>query len=243
MNRDPAAEVALVTGAGTGIGRALAIALAGTGRSVVVVGRRPELLEETALAIRQLGGSADVRPTDVSDPAAVDGLVGFIGSKLGRLDVLVHSTGAHAFGHLEQAPVDQLDTLYASNLLGPFLLTRATLPLLKKAEGEIVFMNSSVVFGARAGVAGYSAMKHGLRAMADSLRAEVNPAGIRVLTVYLGRVATPTQEEISRREERPYVAAQILQPEDVATIVLASLGLPRTAEVTDLHIRHFVSTS
>ena len=157
--------------------------------------------------------------------------------------MLVHSTGAHAFGHLEQAPVGQLDELYASNLLGPFLLTRATLPLLRKAQGEIVFMNSSVVFGARAGVAGYSAMKHALRAMADSLRAEVNVAGIRVLTVYLGRVATPTQQEISRREERPYVAAQILQPEDVATIVLAALGLPRTAEVTDLHIRHFVSTS
>jgi NADP-dependent 3-hydroxy acid dehydrogenase YdfG len=241
VNRDPAAEVALVTGAGSGIGRAVAIALAETGRRLVVVGRRLETLEQTTAAIGKLGGTADARPADVSDPAAVDDLVASIRRDLGRLDVLVHSTGTHANASVEQTSVDQLDEIYGSNLRGPFLLTRAAVPLLREAQGEIVFMNSSVVFGARAGVAAYSATKHGLRALADSLRSEVNADGIRVLSVYLGRVATPTQQEISRREGRTYKAAQILQPEDVAAIILAAIRLPRTAEVTDLHIRHFVA--
>jgi NAD(P)-dependent dehydrogenase (short-subunit alcohol dehydrogenase family) len=237
------ASVALVTGAGTGIGRAVAIALAEAGHRLVVVGRRPDLIEETAATIREQGGTADARPADVSDPAAVGDLIASVRRDLGRLDVLVHSTGAHANAFLEQTSIEQLDEMYGSNLRGPFLLTRAAIPLLREAQGEIVFVNSSVVFGARAGVAAYSATKQALRAMADSLRTEVNADRIRVLTVHLGRVATPAQKEISRREGRPYVPEQILQPEDVAAIILACILLPRTAEVTDLHIRHHISTS
>ncbi len=244
MNQTPRAEAtAIVTGAGTGIGRAIAIALAEAGHRLVVVGRREEPLEATAAAIRDLGGTADPRPTDISDPTAVDALLDSIRQNEGRLDVLVHAAGTHAYGQIDQTSIDELDTLYASNLRGPFLLTKASLPLLKEAHGEIVFINSSVVFGPRAGVAAYSATKQGQRAIADSLRAEVNADGVRVLTVYPGRVATPTQQDISRREGRPYDGAQMLQPEDVAAIILAAIRLPRTAEVTDLHIRHFIATS
>ena len=83
----------------------------------------------------------------------------------------------------------------------------------------------------------YSASKHALRAFTDSLRAEVNPSGVRVLSVYPGRTATPMQESIFAAEGRSYDPSRLLQPADVAEMVLAALCLPRTAEVTDLHIR------
>jgi NADP-dependent 3-hydroxy acid dehydrogenase YdfG len=96
-------------------------------------------------------------------------------------------------------------------------------------------MNSSV--GSAPEVGFYSASKHALKAFADTLRAEANPAGVRVLSVYPGRTATPMQESIFAAEGRSYDPSRLLQPEDVAEMVLAALCLPRTAEVTDLHIR------
>jgi NADP-dependent 3-hydroxy acid dehydrogenase YdfG len=84
---------------------------------------------------------------------------------------------------------------------------------------------------------GYAASKHALRALADGLRDEVNKKGVRVITVFPGRTATPMQEAVHRYEGRPYDAERFLQPEDVAAAAVNALALPRTAEVTDLHIR------
>lgn len=241
MNDDP--RVALVTGAGSGIGRAIAMALGRDGGRVVLVGRRRDPLEETATAIRAFGGLADVRPMDASDPAAVDDLLAAIARDPARLDVLVHAAGVHALGPIEQSPVEEFDRLYGSNLRAPFLLARSALPLIRQARGEIVFVNSIAVFGARPGVGPYRAMKAGLRALADSLRDEVNPQGIRVLSVFPGRTATPTGEEIHRQEGRPYHPDDLLQPEDVAEIILAAIRLPRTAEVIELRMRPFLPAS
>jgi NADP-dependent 3-hydroxy acid dehydrogenase YdfG len=106
------------------------------------------------------------------------------------------------------------------------------------ARGQIVFINSSVGLTAkRPDIGQYAATKHALKAIADSLREEVNPKGLRVLTVYLGRTATPMQETISRQEGRAYHPETLLQPEDVASVVLNALMLPPTAEVTDISIR------
>lgn len=235
--------VALVTGAGSGIGRAIALALGRGGRRVVLVGRRRDPLEETGAAIRAFGGSADVRPADASDPADVEALTSSIAVEAGRLDVLVHAAGVHALGSIDQLPEDAFDALYRSNLRAPFLLTRAALPLLRQGGGDIVFMNSTVIFGQRAGVGPYGATKQGLLALADSIRQEVKAQGIRVLTVFPGRTATPNQQEIHRQEGRPYRPEYLLQPEDVAAVVLAALSLPRTAEVTELRIRPFTPAS
>jgi NADP-dependent 3-hydroxy acid dehydrogenase YdfG len=102
----------------------------------------------------------------------------------------------------------------------------------------VVFVNSSAGFHpARAGWAAYSASKHALRALADGLRDEVNRQGVRVITIFPGRTATAMQEEVHRYEGRDYDPERFLQPRDVAAAVLSSLALPRTAEVTDLHIR------
>jgi NADP-dependent 3-hydroxy acid dehydrogenase YdfG len=112
------------------------------------------------------------------------------------------------------------------------------LPSLVAARGQIVFINSSVGQSVkRPEVAQYAATKHALRAIADSIREEVNPKGVRVLSLYLGRTATPMQEAVAREEGRNYNPESLLQPDDVAEVVVHTLTLPRTAEVTDISIR------
>jgi NADP-dependent 3-hydroxy acid dehydrogenase YdfG len=86
----------------------------------------------------------------------------------------------------------------------------------------------------------YASTKHALKAVADSLRAEVDAEGVRVLSVYPGRTATPMQASVHEREGMAYIPERLMQPEDVAGVVINALCLPRTAEVTDIHIRPFV---
>ena len=116
------------------------------------------------------------------------------------------------------------------------MLTQELIPLLVRRRGQIVFINSTAGFTARANIGQYAATKHGLRAIADSLRDEINGAGVRVLTVYPGRTATPTQERLHALEGKTYRPDRLLQPEDVASVVVHALCLPRTAEVTEIRI-------
>jgi NAD(P)-dependent dehydrogenase (short-subunit alcohol dehydrogenase family) len=139
---------------------------------------------------------------------------------------------------MERARVEDLDLQYATNVRAPYLLTQRLLEFLKVSRGQIVFINSSAGLTAkRPEVGQYAATKHALKAVADSLREEVNRKGIRVLTLYLGRTATPMQEALFRQEGREYCPAALLQPEDVASVVVHTLLLPPTAEVTDISIR------
>jgi NADP-dependent 3-hydroxy acid dehydrogenase YdfG len=88
----------------------------------------------------------------------------------------------------------------------------------------------------------YAATQHGLKAIADSLREEVNPYGIRVLSIYPGRTATPLQKRLHEAEGKLYRPEALLQPSDIASVVIHSLALPKTAEVTDIHIRPMIKT-
>jgi NAD(P)-dependent dehydrogenase (short-subunit alcohol dehydrogenase family) len=130
-----------------------------------------------------------------------------------------------------------LDWQYRTNVHAPYLLTQALLPLLRRQQGQVVFINSSVGLIARGQVGPYAATKHALKAIADSFREEVNAEGLRVLSVYLGRTASPMQAKIHAMEGKAYHPEYLLQPSDVAAVVLNALCLPRTAEVTDISIR------
>ena len=145
-------------------------------------------------------------------------------------------------GSHERAPAAHLDHQYRTNVRGPYLLTQALLPLIRARRGQIVFVNSTVGLEARASVGQYASTQHALRALADALRAEVNADGVRVLSVYLGRTATARQERIFQLEKRPYSRELLMQPADVAEIILAALQLPRTAEVTDIRMRPLVKS-
>lgn len=121
----------------------------------------------------------------------------------------------------------------------PYLLTQALLPLVKLAQGEIVFINSSAGIHARDQIGAYAASKHALRAIADTLRMEVNAFGVRVLSVYPGNTATAMQEAIQDHTGKRLENQYLLQPEDIASVVIHALLLPRTAEVTDIQLRPF----
>jgi NAD(P)-dependent dehydrogenase (short-subunit alcohol dehydrogenase family) len=232
--------LAVVTGAGSGIGRAIALALAGRGAELCLVGRRVEALEAVAEAARARGARVRCYGTDLALDADIECLGRVLGQEVGRLDVLVHSAGVIAPGPMEQVSSADFEAQYRTNLRAPYFLTQAVLPLLREARGQVVFINSSAGVVAKGRVGPYAATKHALKAVADSLREEVNCLGVRVLTVYAGRTATPMQAAIHELEGEPYAPERLLQPEDVAATVLAALSLPRTAEVTDISIRPMI---
>lgn len=231
-------QVAVVTGAGSGIGRAVALALGRSGAVVWLVGRDRGKLEATR---EDLGEGGRVFPADLAREEDLEGLVEAVTGQEGRADILVHAAGAIALGLVDATSGQDLDRQYRVNLRGPFVLTRLLLPWLERTEGQIVFVNSSAGLAGKAQVAAYSATKHGLRGFADSLRLEVNRRGIRVVSVFPGNTATPMQDTVQDYTGRALDTAYLLQPEDVADSVVHTLLLPRTAEVTDLQIRPFRS--
>lgn len=232
-----AGRIALVTGASSGIGQAIAVALARHGARLAVVGRKPQALAETVAAARQFSGVTDFQ-IDLTVEESIQPLVQFLDNEGGRLDILIHSAGVIHQDPLQSARLQDLDEQYAVNLRAPYMLTQRLLPMLIKARGQVVFVNSSAGLSAkRPDLGQYSATKHALKAIADSLREEVNPKGIRVLTVYLGRTATPMQSAIFQREGREYHPEALLQPEEVASVVVQTLLLPCTAEITDISMR------
>ncbi len=230
-------KVAVVTGASRGIGRAIALGLAAEGATMCLVARDRLALEAVAEQARPTVDRVLVHPADLASERAVADVSACVHDELGHVDILVHAAGIALLGSSDEAPLDELDLLYRINVGAPYTLTQALLPMLKARRGQVVFINSSVGLSARAGVGPYAATKHALKAIADSLRDEVNADGVRVLSVYPGRTATPGQAAIHAREKKPYHPERLLQPEDVASVVLHALSLPRSAEVTDISIR------
>jgi NADP-dependent 3-hydroxy acid dehydrogenase YdfG len=207
------------------------------GGGVAIAGRDIERLTKVSEEAGRAGAKAKLYQADLAIDEQIQQFVSEVRRDFGSLDILVHSAGIFQMGPLGQSAVSDLDSLYRTNVRGPYLLTKVLLPMLIARKGQIVFINSSVGLTARAGVGAYAATKHALKAIADSLRAEVNELGVRVISVYPGRTATPQQERICQQEQRPYQPDRLLQPEDVAQAVLNALAMPRTAEVTDIQIR------
>jgi NAD(P)-dependent dehydrogenase (short-subunit alcohol dehydrogenase family) len=235
LNTSLMGRTALVTGASGGIGGAIVAALASSGVAVGLVGRRSTPLRRVASRIDH--ARHFVYQADLSSDAQVRGLARSFLRRFGRLDVLVHSDGTHSSAPLTRARIRDFDRLWVTNVRSPFLLTQLLIPALRATAGQIVFVNSSMGLDTRAGIGQFAATKHALRALAETLRTELNPEGIRVLNIYPGRTATDRQRRIFREEGRPFEPERLLQPEDIAAIVLQSLGLARTAEVTDIRIR------
>jgi NADP-dependent 3-hydroxy acid dehydrogenase YdfG len=231
-------QVAVVTGASSGMGRAIALDLARQGAQVCLVARRQKLLEEVAQEAAADGGRAHVCCADLTRDEDICQLGATAEQRFGRADILVLCGGAIFHYATEQATLDQFDLQYRSNVRGHYALVQTLLPLLRKQRGQIVFINSSVATRPSVGGMGqFIATQYAMRAIADSLRAEVNPDGIRVLSVYAGRTAGPRTAELFEEEGRVCRPQLLMQPEDVATMVTQALCLARTAEVTDISMR------
>ncbi|MGC2829834.1 MAG: SDR family NAD(P)-dependent oxidoreductase [Candidatus Acidiferrum sp.] len=230
-------QVAVVTGASSGIGKAIALTLAERGVEVHLVARRRDALEAVADQVRSIGTRGHVSPADLTSDDDIRELAEKMRRDFHQVDILVLCGGAIFHGPLESAQLADFDLMYRSNLRGHYALTQALLPLLRRRPGQIVFINSSAGLRSPANVGQFSATQHAFRAIADSLRDEVNTDGIRVLSVFPGRTATPRMAALFEKEGRSYRPELLLQPEDIASMVTHALELPRTAEVTDINMR------
>lgn len=218
---------ALVTGASSGIGQAIAQVLASEGAQIHAVAR----------AWSNAPKGWQLHQADLAIEADVTRLAAEINRTNAPLDLLIHSAGAFAMGNVADFLVADLDHLYQVNVRAPFLLTQQLLPNLIAGSGQIVFINSSAGIVSKQAISGYSSTKFAIKSIADALRDEVNASGVRVMSVYPGKTASAMQETSHRLAGKPYDPVNLMQPSDVAQMVLSALALPATAEMTDLHIR------
>jgi NADP-dependent 3-hydroxy acid dehydrogenase YdfG len=222
--------VALVAGASGGIGSAISAELLSAGAEVIMLGRNMARLEAAVPLSGPRKGQHLI--ADLTDSAAVE-KVGSTVSSRGRLDALILSSGVYERSNDPEALRRQV----ASNVVGPYALIQALLPLLVQSKGQVVFLNSSQALKASVTVGQYAATMHATKAIADSLRDERNADGVRVTSLYLGRTAGERQRMIYEYEGRPYLPEMLIQPTDVAQTVVYLLQMPRTVEVTDLIMR------
>jgi NADP-dependent 3-hydroxy acid dehydrogenase YdfG len=169
---------------------------------------------------------------DLTDLTAVENAVETIATK-SRLDALILTAGVYRRSRDPEVLRQQMD----ANVVGPYALTMGLLPLLVDSKGHIICINSSQALKASAEVGQYAATKHAMKALADSLREEVNGNGVRVTSIYLGRTAGQTQRQLFATEGRQYRPERLIQPADVAHMTCAILQMAETAEITDINMR------
>lgn len=216
---------ALITGAGGGIGAAIATALAPT-HTLLLAGRPSDRLDAVAERL-----DATTFPLDLTDPSEIEATCEVVD----ELDVLVHNAGVSFPGHVAESTVDEWRATFAVNVLGPVELTLVLLPALRRARGQVVFINSGAGRNVSPGMASYSASKFALRAFADSLRAD--EPQLRVTTVYPGRTDTEMQRELVAFEGGAYDPAKFLKPETVATTVANVVATPPDGHVHEVVLR------
>lgn len=235
-------KIAVITGASSGIGKAIALDLAAKGVKTCLLGRKLETLEEVAVVARKTTPQVLCYQVDLTVDQDIRKIADCLHREFSYVDLLIHSAGVISLGPLESASVEDFDRQYKINVRAPYALTQVLLPMLRSRRGQIVFINSSAGLNACPNVGQYSATKFALKAIADSLRQEVNAEGLRVLSVYPGRTATQMQAAIFKMEGRDYRPELLMQPDDVAAVIVNALILPRSAEVTEINVRPLIKS-
>lgn len=216
---------ALITGAGGGIGSAIATALAPT-YSLLLAGRPSRRLDAVAQRLRAETVSLDLTDADaIRDVAAA----------VDELDVLVHNAGVSIPSHVGDSRIEDWRTTLDVNVIGAVALTLALLPVLRRSQSHVVFINSGSGRKVSPGMASYSASKFALRSFAESLRQD-EPA-VRVTTVFPGRTDTDMQHELVAFEGGEYDAAKFLRPETVAGVVASAVATPADGDVHEIVLR------
>jgi NADP-dependent 3-hydroxy acid dehydrogenase YdfG len=224
-------KTALITGAGRGIGRAIARAFAAEGAAVALVARSRADLASVAAEVREAGGRALAVPTDVTQDAAVESLVENVTGELGRLDILVTSAGAAAFGPVSGSKPADWDTMLSLNLRAVMLCCHAVLPVMMRQRSGLI-LNLSSIASKRAlpGSAVYTATKAGVEAFSRVLAEEMRPHGVRVGVLIPGAVDTPIWDAMGATPPRE----KMLRAEDVARAAVLMATLPPNASLEEL---------
>ncbi len=232
-------KVAIVTGASRGIGRAISIALAKEGATVVLAARSIQKLQETADQVTQAGGKAEIVVTDLSEEESIKNLVKVTNEKFNRLDILVNNAGVTHSAKLKETKTEDWDRCFLVNARAPFILCREALPLLEKADAAYIVNIASVV-----GVKGYplqsayTASKHAIRGMTISLAEELKDSNIRVHLLCPGGVDTELIPKV-----RPDLRKQdLMRPEEIAELVVYLVTHRGNAIIDELHIRRASSS-
>ena len=220
-------RVAVVTGASRGVGAAIAVTLADQGAVVVAVSRSGRVPDGA-------GASVHAIAADLSVDDDIGRLCDTVAERFGQVSIIVHSAGLFGSGPTASASVTDLDDLLRVNLRAPYILTKRLLQDVTATRGDVVFIGSATA--GRATVGQYAATKAGLSAFADSLREEMNPVGVRVTTIQLGRTATDMQRAVHRTEGRPFDPDVMIQPMDVAATVAYAVTLPHSAQLADVRL-------
>lgn len=222
----------LITGAGSGIGAAVARRLHERGDELILLARDAGRAKELAAEYE----GARTLVADLADPDRISRSLG-MQPMPDRLDSLLHIAGVVDLGPIVELRPRTWHQQLNANLVSPAELTRLFLPQLRAAQGHVLFVNSGSGLHAHAQWGAYAASKHGLKALADSLREEEHGNGVRVTSVYPGRTASPMQVKVHSQEGKAYDPSRWISPESVATTILTALDLPRDAEINDLTVR------
>jgi NAD(P)-dependent dehydrogenase (short-subunit alcohol dehydrogenase family) len=214
-------KVALVTGGGTGIGEACVGKLAAEGATVIVVGRRRELVEAAA---SRHGGVPMV--ADASDATAMRAAVASIEAQFGRLDILIANAGGFGQGSCTETSDQEWRRAFDANLNTAFVSARETLPLLARTSGAIVFVASIAGLSAGPEVCGYTTFKHALIGLSRSIARDYGPQGVRANVVCPGWVRTPMADE----EMQPLMEQHRISLDQAYQLVTRDVPLRRPAE-------------
>ena len=227
-------QVALITGANRGIGRAIALTLAQQGAHIIAAARNQQTLDQIVSEIKGHGGKADAFAFDLTNEKSIEALVEKISAEFGCLDILVNNAGLTHSALLEETTTQDFDRVMATNVRGPFILTRQCLPMLKQSNRGFIINISSVV-----GVKGYpkqsayTASKHALRGMSISLAEELTDTNVRVHVLCPGGVDTDMVSQV--RPDIPRDA--LIAPDEIAELVLYLVTHEGNAVIDEIRIR------
>ena len=216
---------ALITGAGKGIGKAIALALAKEGVNVILLARTQEEIDSVAAKVRSLRVKALAITADVADINSVNAAVEKALAEFGTIDILINNAGIAAFGKfLELEPTDW-ERIIQVNLMGTYYVTRAVLPnMIERQTGEVINISSTAGLSGNALTSAYSASKFAVLGLTESLMQEVRKHNIRVTALTPSTVATDMAKELNLTDGNP---DKVMQAEDIAELIIAQLKLNR----------------
>jgi len=227
-------SVALITGAGRGIGRAVAESLSAEGATSLLVARTRDELESVVQEIRGAGGKAHHFVADLTDEEEIAKVFQWVEREFGDLDILVNNAGIGRFAPVRDLRLSDFDAMWTLNLRSVFLLSQRAVRIMeKRKKGFIIQIDSLAGKNAFVGGAGYAATKWGLIGFSRCLMLEARQHNVRVVTICPGSVDT----SFSSQAADPARAAKILAPEDVAHAVLAAISLPERALMSEIDLR------
>jgi 3-oxoacyl-[acyl-carrier protein] reductase len=227
-------KIALVTGAGKGIGKAIALALAAEGVHVGLLARTTKDLEQLAQEIKALGVKTAVVTADVSDRIAIETAVAQVQSELGNVDILINNAGTGTFGKFLELEPEVWENQIKVNVLGVYYATRAVLPqMIERKTGDIINISSTAGKTGAATTSAYSASKFAVFGLSESLMQEVRKHNIRVTALAPSTVVTDLAHSANLITGDP---ERVMHPEDFAELIIAQLKLNRRVFVKEASI-------